>query len=95
MMFLLMDLMSLNLVMSKFPFWTTICLFHLVNIDKKINQTKIKRNDPTGTTIGVDFPLGIGLYITNECYREINQPECSKLFDQSKFTKQQSCGDVN
>ncbi|RNA42532.1 hypothetical protein BpHYR1_011154 [Brachionus plicatilis] len=61
--------------------------------DVKVSVLDDNLNDPTGTTISVDFPLGIGLYVTNECYREINQHECGKLFDRSRNIKQQSCGD--
>ncbi|CAF0786869.1 unnamed protein product [Brachionus calyciflorus] len=61
--------------------------------DVKVSVVDDEMNDATGTSINIDFPLGIGLYIANECYREINQPECEQLFDRSKNTKQKSCGD--
>lgn len=53
---------------------------------------KKKRPDASGTTVSINFPSGVGLYISLECYREINQPDCGKLFNEAKNSKQQSCG---
>ena len=48
----------------------------------------------SGTTVNVEFSHGIGLYIAMECFREINQPDCAKLFSTSKDVKQMSCAKV-
>ncbi len=45
--------------------------------------------------MAITYPLGVGLFIALECYREINQPDCGKLFNEQKNAKQLSCGKVS
>jgi hypothetical protein len=55
----------------------------------------VVRLDASGTTVSINYPLGVGLFIALECYREINQPDCGKLFNEAKNSKQMSCEKVN
>jgi hypothetical protein len=59
----------------------------IINID-------LLSNDLSGTLANIEFPQGVGLYISLQCYREINSPECEKLFKRAKNSKQLSCGKV-
>ena len=52
------------------------------------------RLDASGTQVSINYPLGVGIFIALECYREINQPDCGKLFNEAKNSKQLSCGKV-
>ena len=49
----------------------------------------------SGTTVNSPFPLGIGMYIVNECYRDTNQPECQKMFQRLRTQKRTSCASVS
>ena len=60
--------------------------------DIKISVSDDNMDDFSGTLTSVEFPQGVGLYIAQECFREMNQPECEKLFERSTKAKQLSCG---
>ena len=60
--------------------------------DLKISVSDDNMDDFSGTLTSIDFPQGVGLYIAQECFREMNQPECESLFERSSKTKQLSCG---
>jgi len=60
--------------------------------DMKISVSDDNMDDFSGTLTSVEFPQGVGLYIAQECFREMNQPECEKLFERSTKAKQMSCG---
>jgi hypothetical protein len=60
----------------------------------KISIQNNNQFDASGTSIKLPFPDGIGLYIVKECFREINQPDCNKIFQKAKNVKKMSCGKV-
>ena len=60
--------------------------------DLKISVSDDNMEDFSGTLTSVEFPQGVGMYIAQECFREMNQPECEKLFERSTKAKQMSCG---